>query len=226
MQEQRDRELADDQLRESCRKSLQSLQEHWAGLVCFVDDPRVPMDNNRSERQVRGPAMGRKNYYGPGSEWSGRLAVMLFSIFATLKLWKLNPQRWLTWFLEACATAGGRAPADISGFLPWNLTPEQRAWLAGPAPQATGPPHSARPATKSISVRRTTLRATIRNSMWRSRRHFGSRPNIHRRSPIFARGPTEPWVQAIRPRHKPPESAAGPENQTRAASGAYERCSP
>jgi transposase len=147
MQEQRDRELADDQLREPCRKALQSLQEHWAGLVYFVDDPRVPMDNNRSERQVRGPAMGRKNYYGSGSEWSGRLAVMLFSIFATLKLWKLNPHRWLTWFLEACATAGGRAPADISGFLPWNLTPEQRAWLAGPAPQATGPPHSARPAT-------------------------------------------------------------------------------
>ncbi len=147
MPEQRDRELADDQLREPCRKSLQSLQEHWAGLVYFVDDPRVPMDNSRSERQVRGPAMGRKNYYGPGSEWSGRLAVMLFSIFATLKLWKLNPQRWLTWFLEACATAGACAPADISAFLPWNLTPEQRAWLAGPAPQATGSPHSARPAT-------------------------------------------------------------------------------
>jgi transposase len=138
MQEQRDRELSDPQLREPCRKALQSLKEHWEGLVRFVDDPRIPMDNNRSERQVRGPALGRKNYYGSGSEWSGRLAVMLFSIFATLDLWKVNPQRWLTWFLEACAAAGSRAPSDISGFLPWNLTSEQRAALSDPVPPSAG----------------------------------------------------------------------------------------
>ena len=96
------------------------------------------MDNNRSERQVRGPALGRKNYYGSGAEWSGRLAVKLFSIFATLDLWKLNPRRWLTWFLEACAAAGGRAPSDISQFLPWNLTEEQRAALSDPVPPPAG----------------------------------------------------------------------------------------
>ncbi len=145
MQEQRDRELSDLQLREPCRKALQSLTEHWEGLVRFVDDPRIPMDNNRSERQVRGPGLGRKNYYGSGAEWSGRLAVKLFSIFATLDLWKLNPQRWLTWFLQACATAGGRAPSDISGFLPWNLTDQQRAALSDPVPPPASPPDSAYP---------------------------------------------------------------------------------
>lgn len=143
MQAQRDHELSDPQLREPCRKALQSLKEHWEGLVRFVDDPRIPMDNNRSERQVRGPGLGRKNYYGSGAEWSGRLAVKLFSIFATLDLWKLNPRRWLTWFLQACATAGGRAPPDISGFLPWNLTEEQRAALSDPVPARAGPPNSA-----------------------------------------------------------------------------------
>jgi len=85
-----------------------------------VDDPRIPMDNNRSEREVRGPAVGRKNDYSSASQWSGHLAVMVFSIFATLDLWKLNPRRWLMWFVEACATAGGRTPSDISGFLEWN----------------------------------------------------------------------------------------------------------
>jgi transposase len=140
MQEQRDHELSDAQLREPCRKALQSLKEHWEGLVRFVDDPRIPMDNNRSERQVRGPAVGRKNYYGSGAEWSGRLAVMLFSIFATLDLWKLNPRRWLTWFLESCAVAGGRAPSDISEFLPWNLTDEQRAALSDAIAQPANAP--------------------------------------------------------------------------------------
>ena len=86
--------------------------------------------NTASERVQRGPAVGRKNYYGSGSLWSGRLAAMLFSIFATLTRGGLNPRLWLTWYLESCAANGGKAPADITPFLPWNLTPERRQSLA------------------------------------------------------------------------------------------------
>ena len=107
--------------REPCRKALTSLKEHWQGLTLFVDDPRIPLDNNSSERLIRNP-MGRKNYYGSGSEWAGRLAMMMFSILATLRLWKLNPRKWLSWYFEACAANGGRAPAEIESFLPWNLS--------------------------------------------------------------------------------------------------------
>ena len=136
MQAQADTERADPQLREPCRKVLDSLQEHWTGLTRFVEDLRIPMDNNASERKVRGPAVGRKNYYGSGALWSGRLAAMLFSLFATLALGKLNPRRWLTWYLQSCAEAGGQVPGDINPFLPWNLSPEQRATLAAdPTPE-------------------------------------------------------------------------------------------
>ena len=131
MQQQRDAELAYRELRPPCRKVLESLQEHWEGLTRFVDDPRIPMDNNASERRLRNPALGRKNYYGSGSLWSGRLAAMLFSLFATLTMWKLNPRRWLQWYLESCAAQGGQAPADITPFLPWKLTDEQRLKLGG-----------------------------------------------------------------------------------------------
>jgi transposase len=125
-------ELSDTKLRQPCRKVLESLQEHWTGLTRFVEDPNVPMDNNGSERQVRGPAVARKNFYGSGSLWSGRLAAMMFSIIATLLHWKINPRRWLTWYLEACAAAGGMAPEDIQPFLPWNLSDERRAELGVP----------------------------------------------------------------------------------------------
>ena len=70
MATQRDTELADEKLREPCRKVLVSLSEHWSGLTLFVDDPRIPMDNNYGERLIRNPAVGRKNYYGSGSEGS------------------------------------------------------------------------------------------------------------------------------------------------------------
>src|SRR5262249_38445664 len=91
---QRETELAVVGLGTPCRKALESLGEHWEGLTRFVDDPRIPMDNNASERRARGPAVARKNFYGSGAAWSGRLAAALFSILATLSLWGLNPRRW------------------------------------------------------------------------------------------------------------------------------------
>jgi transposase len=125
-------ELADPQLRLPCRKVLVSLQEHWTGLTRFVDDPRIPMDNNASERSLRGAALGRKNYYGSNAQWSGTLAMTLFSVFATLQKWNINPRTWLRWFLDACAKAGGSAPSDIQPYLPWNMSETQRQTMAQP----------------------------------------------------------------------------------------------
>ena len=128
----RDGELSNDRLREPCRKALSSLKEHWSGLTLFVDDSRVPMDNNYGERLIRNPAVGRKNYYGSGAEWSGRLAVMMFSIFATLVIWKINPKAWLTWYFNACAANAGQAPTNPETFLPWNLTEDRLTELRNP----------------------------------------------------------------------------------------------
>ena len=46
------------------------------------------MDNNAAERALRGPVVGRKNYYGSGSRWSARLAAVAFTILQTLELWR------------------------------------------------------------------------------------------------------------------------------------------
>ena len=92
------------------------------------------MDNNTSERRARGPAVARKNFYGSGSLWSGQLAAAAFSILATLALWKLNPRKWLTWYFEHCAAAGGKVPGDIPRFLPWNLSQEKKQELGRPGP--------------------------------------------------------------------------------------------
>jgi transposase len=131
-------ELSDPQLRQPCRKVLESLQEHWTGLIRFVADPHIPMDNNASERAGRGPAVARKNFYGSGSLWSGQLAAVMFSLLATLARWKINPRRWLTWYLESCAVTGGKTPEDIQPFLPWNLSDERRLALGAPATVPAG----------------------------------------------------------------------------------------
>jgi transposase len=131
-------ELTDPQLHPARRKALESLGAHWTGLTVFVEHPEVPMDNNTAERAERGPVVGRKNYYGSGAIWAGRLAAMLFSLFQTLSLWNLNARLWLTGYLEACATAGGKAPPNLDGFLPWNLSNDQRQAWSLKEPEETG----------------------------------------------------------------------------------------
>ncbi len=130
MRKRMEEELADEKLHPAKKKVLASMKEHWKGLTLFVDHPQVPMDNNRGERTLRIAALCRKNYYGSGSEWSGKLAVWMFSIVATLKKHRLNPRKWLTAYLQACAEVGGKAPKEVEKWLPWNLTAEQRKEMA------------------------------------------------------------------------------------------------
>jgi len=109
------------------------LQEHWTGLTVFVDHPEVPLDNNTAERCHRGPVLARKNFYGSGALWSGRLAAMLFSLFQTLALWDLDVGKWLSAYLAACAKMGGKPPPDPHRYLPWNMLPGERDPLRLPA---------------------------------------------------------------------------------------------
>jgi transposase len=113
-------------------KILTSLQNHWEGLSVFVDHPEVPMDNNKGERSIRNPVTGRKNFYGSGSLWSSQLAAIMFSIFQTMVLCGLNCNHWLRSYLNACAENHGKAPDDLSSFLPWKINEGRRHQLSRP----------------------------------------------------------------------------------------------
>lgn len=125
-------ELASQDLAPVCRKALESLQNHWEGLVVFVDHPSIPMDNNLSERKLRPAALGRKHYYGSGAVWSGDLTTALFTVFQTARHNGLDPLKYLTAYLHAAANNGGRPPANLDDFLPWSLSDSQRAQWAIP----------------------------------------------------------------------------------------------
>ena len=74
-------ELKQPRLHYEQKGVLNSLINHWGGLTIFVEHSSIPMDNNGSERILRNPAVGRKNYYGSGTIWSGRFTAIMFSIF-------------------------------------------------------------------------------------------------------------------------------------------------
>lgn len=46
------------------RKAIEYMLRIWVGLTRFLDDPRLPLDNNAAERALRNMVLGRKNDYG------------------------------------------------------------------------------------------------------------------------------------------------------------------
>jgi len=125
-------ELTEDKLHPEKAKRLNSIKDHWTGLQVFVDNPLIPMDNSEAERKMYIAALGRKNYYGSGSIWSGHFTACLFSIFQTLKLWNINPRKWLTEYLQACAENRSQSPQDLACFIPWTMSEEQLTELRYP----------------------------------------------------------------------------------------------
>jgi len=120
----RDEQLADEALEGAPRKALKSMKNHWEGLSVFVDKPNIPMDNNRAERGIRNPVVGRKNYYGSGAVWSGMLSVMLFTLFQTLEMNQIDPHKFLLSYFDACARNKGHPPEHLDDFAPWQVRQE------------------------------------------------------------------------------------------------------
>ncbi len=67
----------------------------WKGLVRFLDDPRIPLDNNATERALRGVVVGRKNHYGSRSRRGTEVAAVLYSLFESAKLVGIEPKAYL-----------------------------------------------------------------------------------------------------------------------------------
>lgn len=126
MEQTYEKELKYNDLHPVKRKALKSLKDHWTGLLIFADHPEIPMDNNLSERNLREPVLGRKNYYGCAALWSGDLTASLWTIFQTARLNNIHPKEYLKHYLYACAKNGGQPPENIADFLPWNLSKEQK----------------------------------------------------------------------------------------------------
>lgn len=79
----------------SLGKALTYLRGLWNGLTRFLDEPRIPLDNNRTERGLRGVVLGRKNHYGSRSRRGTEVAALFYSLIESAKLCGVDPKRYL-----------------------------------------------------------------------------------------------------------------------------------
>jgi transposase len=76
-------------------KALAYTTELWPGLVAFLDHAAIPVDNNATERALRGIALGRKNHYGSRSERGTRVAALCYTLLESAKLTGVEPATYL-----------------------------------------------------------------------------------------------------------------------------------
>jgi len=77
------------------RSALGYAARQQAALMRVLDDGRLVLDNNRSERELRKIAVGRKGWLFVGSDEHAQSAGHLFSLIASARLHRLDPEGYL-----------------------------------------------------------------------------------------------------------------------------------
>lgn len=95
-------------------------------LTRFLDDVRIPLDNNASERALRIVALGRKNFLFVGNPDCGEHLAGLYSLIATCELHEVDPLEYLRDVLLRVDT---HPAAKVDELLPHRWTPPTPAAL-------------------------------------------------------------------------------------------------
>ena len=89
-------------------------------LERFLDDPRLPLDNNVAERALRIVALGRKNFLFAGHVEGAQNLAVLQTVVATCSLHHVNPYEYIKDLLIRMQTL---PISQIEDVLPWNWRP-------------------------------------------------------------------------------------------------------
>ena len=104
--------------RSTLAEAIRYALRHWPGLVLFLEDGRIELDNNTVERAIRPIALGRKNALFAGSDGGARHWAIVASLIGTARLNGVEPLAWLTDVLERMVS--GRTKAhELARLLPW-----------------------------------------------------------------------------------------------------------
>ncbi|WP_414648287.1 IS66 family transposase [Cedecea sp.] len=77
------------------RKAIDYALKRWSALLAYLEDGRVPVDNNLTENRIRPVAVGRKNWLFAGSLRAGQRMADILSLLETAKSNGLEPGVWL-----------------------------------------------------------------------------------------------------------------------------------
>lgn len=108
------------------RRAINYTLSNWKALTRYVEDGEFVLDNNRSERALRGIAVGRANWMFFGSDRGGRTAAILLTLLKSAQRNELNPFDYLTDVLTRIAD---HPRSKVAELLPHRWKPLNQSQL-------------------------------------------------------------------------------------------------
>jgi transposase len=97
-------------------KVMNYMFNDWPGFTAFLDDGRICLTNNASEREMRRICRGRKAWLFVGSDRGGERAAMMYTLLGSASLNDVDPLAWLTDVLTRIADI---PQGQLHELLPW-----------------------------------------------------------------------------------------------------------
>jgi transposase len=96
--------------------------KNWTALTRYCEDGDLRIDNNGTERAIRGVAIGRHNWIFLGSDEGGRTAAVLRSFVASCQRAGVDP---FLWFKDVLSRIADHPITKLHDLLPHNWAPNQ-----------------------------------------------------------------------------------------------------
>jgi transposase len=94
----------------------------WDKLEAFLEDGRLELDNNRSERSIKPVVIGRKNWMFSNTPRGARASAIIYSIVETAKENGLNPYYYFNYLFEKLPNMDTTDEEALDRLLPWSTT--------------------------------------------------------------------------------------------------------
>jgi transposase len=100
-------------------KALNYLHNQWEKLIRYLDDGRLSMDNNATERAIRPFVIGRRNWLFSDTPRGARASANLYSLIETAKANGLEPYHYLRYVFKELPRA--ETLERMEELLPFNV---------------------------------------------------------------------------------------------------------
>jgi len=103
-------------------QAINYCHNQWSKLAVFLQDGRLELDNNRSERSIKPFVIGRKNWLFANTPRGANASATIYSIVETAKENGLNPFNYLQYVFERLPNLDIQDQNALDGLLPWSAT--------------------------------------------------------------------------------------------------------
>lgn len=103
-------------------QAIQYCRNQWGQLKAFLQDGRLELDNNRSERSIKSVVIGRKNWLFSNTPRGAQASAIIYSIVETAKANGLNPFHYLVYLFETLPNMDLADKDELDSLLPCSST--------------------------------------------------------------------------------------------------------